>query len=216
MTILGPYDGKLADGDERVVLQRPDEPPLDDPTTIPRLPEDEVIYDNLPPWPADADGRGASLQRVAADAYGNLPTSWQAESPSPGRFDGRVSLAGDFNDDGVVNDVDIDLLSFQIRQPAPNPAYDLNGDRKVDALDRDHLIRSILNSTYGDSNLDQLFTSQDFIQVFQAGKYEDEIIGNGSWAEGDWNGDGDFDSNDIILAFQMGAYSAAAKPPGSL
>ncbi|MFC1757753.1 tandem-95 repeat protein [Planctomycetota bacterium] len=54
----------------------------------------------------------------------------------------------------------------------------------------------------GDSNLDGEFNSQDLVLVLQVGEYEDDIVGNSSWAEGDWDCSGDFDSEDLILAFQ--------------
>lgn len=58
----------------------------------------------------------------------------------------------------------------------------------------------------GDANLDGLFTSEDLVQVFQAGEYEDGIDGNSSWATGDWNGDAEFGSLDLVRAFQAGTY----------
>jgi hypothetical protein len=58
----------------------------------------------------------------------------------------------------------------------------------------------------GDANLDGRFDSNDFVHVFQAGKYEDSIPNNATWEEGDWNGDGDFDSDDMIFAFIFGMY----------
>jgi hypothetical protein len=61
----------------------------------------------------------------------------------------------------------------------------------------------------GDANLDGLFNSTDLIQVFQAGKYEDEIVGNSSWTTGDWNWDDEFDSGDLVAAFQAGGYEKA-------
>ena len=35
-------------------------------------------YDNLPPWPMEAAGAGAALQRRVVDAYGNDPANWAA------------------------------------------------------------------------------------------------------------------------------------------
>jgi hypothetical protein len=63
----------------------------------------------------------------------------------------------------------------------------------------------------GDANLDGVFSSNDLVQVLQAGKYEDDVASNATWHEGDWNGDGDFTSQDFVLAFQRGSYSAAAR-----
>ena len=44
--------------------------------------------------------------------------------------------------------------------------------------------------------------------VFAAGEFEDDIVGNSTWEEGDWNGDGDFSTGDLVAAFQIGHYSA--------
>ena len=61
----------------------------------------------------------------------------------------------------------------------------------------------------GDVNHDGLFDSSDLVQLFQAGEYEDRVVGNSVFEEGDFNGDGDFDSSDLIMAFQQGHYETA-------
>ncbi|MEZ6115943.1 MAG: FG-GAP-like repeat-containing protein [Pirellulaceae bacterium] len=58
----------------------------------------------------------------------------------------------------------------------------------------------------GDANRDGVFDSADFVQVFQAGQFEDEVRGNSIWETGDWNDDGDFDSADLVYAFTFGVY----------
>ncbi|MCA9168637.1 MAG: hypothetical protein KDB23_13270, partial [Planctomycetales bacterium] len=55
-------------------------------------------------------------------------------------------------------------------------------------------------------DLDGEFSSSDLINVFQAGEYEDDNIGNSFWSTGDWNGDGEFTTGDLVLAFQDGGY----------
>ena len=60
----------------------------------------------------------------------------------------------------------------------------------------------------GDSNDDGQFDSADFVKVFRAGEYEDDVDNNSSFEEGDWNGDGDFTSADLVLAFRSGNYEA--------
>ena len=82
--LVGPYTGQLSGDTDRVQLQRPDGPPADEPGYIPRLIEDEVIYDDTAPWPTDADGRGSSLNRLELGLLGNDPASWTAAVPSPG------------------------------------------------------------------------------------------------------------------------------------
>ncbi|MCA9170386.1 MAG: hypothetical protein KDB23_22060 [Planctomycetales bacterium] len=58
----------------------------------------------------------------------------------------------------------------------------------------------------GDANFDGVFDSADFLSVFRAGQYSDQIAQNSTWFTGDWNGDFEFDSADLVAAFQTGAY----------
>ncbi|MBN2022704.1 MAG: lamin tail domain-containing protein [Pirellulales bacterium] len=82
--MVGPYTGKLADGGEAVQLQRPDEPPLEEPDYYPRLLEDEIDYNDKAPWPTAADGGGSSLHRASLGAWGHDPAGWTAAAPTPG------------------------------------------------------------------------------------------------------------------------------------
>ena len=73
--ILGPYAGKLNNATDRVALERPQAPDLPgDPLAW--VVVDEVIYSDQPPWPAQADGGGASLHRLSAVGSGNDPSNW--------------------------------------------------------------------------------------------------------------------------------------------
>jgi len=77
--VVGPYDGRLANGGDRVALQRPQasDDPLQ-PEDISWVVVDEVIYFDREPWPAEADGNGSPLQRLATTESGNDPASWAA------------------------------------------------------------------------------------------------------------------------------------------
>ena len=77
------------------------------------------------------------------------------------------------------------------------------------------MIEDIVGTHYGDANLDRRFNSGDLVQVFQSGEYEDAVLGNSTWSEGDWDGDGDFTTSDLVLAFTSGSYVAAARPFGN-
>jgi hypothetical protein len=155
------------------------------------------------------------LQRVATATLGNAASSWGAAAPTPGRFS-PPTLPGDFDANGVVDAVDINLLFEQLRSPTPDTRFDLTGDGAVDDQDRDTLILEILDTTYGDANLDGIFDSNDLIRIFVAGKYEDGVPLNALWEEGDWDGDGECGTADLVLAFQTGGYESpalgAAKP----
>ena len=101
--IIGPFDGRLANGGETVRLLRPDNTQgidHDDAGYVPYLPVEAVSYDNREPWPSDADGTGLSLQRKAADRFGNEPANWLAAAPTAGRANAGPE-AGDRDADGM-------------------------------------------------------------------------------------------------------------------
>jgi hypothetical protein len=209
--LMGGYDLQLSGTGERVTLLRPDTS-ITEPIVLPRVQEDEVIYDDRVPWPDDASGSGNSLNRKGPSLYGSDGQSWIAAAASPGRVSFEQQ-AGDFDGDGLINVTDITLLFEQLQSATPDIAFDLNGDGQVDAADRDVLILDLIGTTYGDATLDNVFESHDLVVVFQIGEYEDGIPGNSTWDEGDWNGDGDFDSNDLLLAAQAGGYSLELPRP---
>ncbi len=130
--------------------------------------------------------------------------------PSPGWPNG-TGFPGDFNRDGNLDVEDVDLLCNAIRTAAPpDDTLDLNRDQRLSDSDLQYLIEVILGTSLGDANLDGVFDSSDFVEVFVAGEYEDDSIRNSTWAEGDWDCDGDFTTSDLVAALQAGGYSAAA------
>lgn len=200
--LVGGYGGQLNNSDDDVVVLSPIASPADRPNFVPRVQADEVLYDDLAPWPVAADGTGSSLQRVDLTALGNAASSWVAGVPTPGTAGDIVApIRGDFDASGTVDAADINLLFEQIRSGANNGAFDLTADGLVDAADRDELVMTILGTNYGDANLNGIFDQMDFISIFAAGEYEDGIDGNSTWETGDWDGDGDFTSQDLVLAF---------------
>jgi hypothetical protein len=140
------------------------------------------------------------------------------ENPLPfGTFTFLRLIPYDFNESGVQDAADIDLLSAAVRDGSNDLKYDVNGDQIVGEADRQAWISQLRGTCTGDANLDGLFTSDDLVMVLTAGQYEDAEIGNSSWATGDWSGDAEFDSSDLIVAFQEGCYEtggvAAASVP---
>jgi hypothetical protein len=79
--IFGPYSGTLQNSGELLELQRLD---YFGPNDFAWVTLDAVRYNDRPPWPAAADGAGASLQRINASAYGNDPVNWAGAIPSRG------------------------------------------------------------------------------------------------------------------------------------
>lgn len=202
--LFGGYTGQLSGNGERINLQRPDLSAIGQ-GVLPRVIEDEVVFDDRAPWPESADGQGRSLHRIGTGVFGSDADSWSGLNPTPGVAT-FASVPGDFDRNGLVDVADISMLFAQLRLPTPDPNYDLNSDRLVNVGDRDYMIHSILDTNYGDADLDGTFDSQDLIMVFQSGGYESATASNLTWAQGDWNGDGKFDTSDLTLAAQSGAY----------
>ena len=135
---------------------------------------------------------------------------------------GPIELPGDFDGDGQLTALDIDLLSDAVLAGNNPSQFDLNGDSNVNQSDRDVWVNDLKFTYYGDADFDGEFNTTDFVAAFVGGKYEDGIAANAGWASGDWNGDKEFDTTDFITAFVDGGYEigprqvAAVPEPSSL
>jgi hypothetical protein len=91
--IFGPFTGKLADEGEKISLSKPGDPELDANMSVPMIEVDRVTYNDRLPWPTEADGNGATLQRLDATAYGSDPINWAADTGggTPGDVPPQVS-----------------------------------------------------------------------------------------------------------------------------
>ena len=144
------------------------------------------------------------------------------DNPAGLRVDGLVAFAmpgglvGDYNGNGVLDATDFDELAMAVLDSSDDLRFDANGDGSVTDADRQFWVTELANTWIGDSNMDGEFSSTDFVVVFGAGEYEDELTANSTWATGDWNGDKEFNSSDFVAAFTDGGYEkgprAAAVP----
>jgi len=138
------------------------------------------------------------LNRTLTNA--EVQTLWKA---AKGEF--VPTKPGDYNKDGVVNAVDADLQAVALKTPTQNLAtYDENKDGTINIVDREIWVASRAKTWMGDANLDLVFDSSDFVDVFTAGLYETGKAAG--WSQGDWNGDQLFDSGDFVIAFADGGY----------
>ena len=204
VAVTGGFAGQLSNAGERVQLQRPDQSPAGQPDVIPRLSEDEVIYDNLAPWPALIAGQ--SLLRRAPVFYGSQETSWTASHATPGSVDYAGGVLGDFTGDGQVTSNDIDLL-FDAAQREPVATYfDLDGNGIVDQADASWLLQQI-GVLPGDANLDGVVDGSDF------NRWNDNKFANCTklWEHGDFNGDGGVDAADFNI-WTANRFMPAAAP----
>ena len=131
VTIVGALSASLSNSTGRIALQQPDAPNASG--LIPNVVVDEVVYDDLAPWP-DADGTGQSLVRDNLEANGNVSTSWTAVLPTPGSLETEF-LLGDANLDGVVNFLDIGPFVTVIQTGLFLDQADVNRDGEINFLD---------------------------------------------------------------------------------
>ena len=118
-------------------------------------------------------------------------------------------VTGDFNNDGQLTGVDIDLLTTESAAGNNPPAYDLNSDALVDADDVGVWINDLFKSWIGDANLDGEFSSADLVTVLASGTYEAEV--DSAWTTGDFNGDGRTNSGDLVAALADGGYEVGPR-----
>ena len=119
---------------------------------------------------------------------------------------------GNLNADDIVDADDIDLLYAYIDSlggsgsaPPADPLSDLNSDGLVDGLDMDFLITEILDSQYGDFNLDGRI---DLTDLSILGTYYG-LVGLG-YAKGDANGNGVVDLGDLTILGTYYGFDASA------
>ena len=139
--LIGPFFKNLGHDGSRVQLMKPGDGAVA-PTGFVLV--DQVVYYDVAPWPAAANGMGASLQRRTTSAFGDFAVSWRAQSPTPG-LTTFVQL-GDLDWDGAVDADDVDDFVLGLSNPA---AYerrhtvaatvagdiDLDGDLDLDDID---------------------------------------------------------------------------------
>ena len=127
------------------------------------------------------------------------------------RANRAIGVSGDFNLDGLLDVEDINLLSIEVRNNTHKNSFDLNADSLVNDDDRQIWVDELKSTYFGDANLDGEFNSRDLVLIFQAGEFEDDVIGNSTWATGDWDGNSDFNSGDFVVAFQAGGYEVGQR-----
>ncbi len=200
------YSLALAGG-ETVVLETTT--PLDDPNNVPNNTLDtnlRIVDAGGNTLMADAnsaaDGKNAKLTFTAATA-GTYYVAVSAEGGS-GTYvltaSGATAIDGDFDDNGVYDCFDIDLLTAEVSSLANNPSFDLTGDGLVDLSDRDAWLAEAatfngFSDAYllGDLNLDGTTDGVDFI-VWNSNKFTTA----NAYCSGDINMDGFVDGQDFI------------------
>jgi hypothetical protein len=139
---------------------------------------------------------------------------------------GNPPVACDFDDDGVCDTVDIDLLGTEIIAGTNDTAFDLNGDMVVDLADQDMwrgiaatengFAESYLN---GDADLDGSVVAGDLNALGTNWQSSPD----GPWSHGDFDANGFVDAGDLNLlglnwqgSIAAAASAASVPEPGTL
>ena len=126
--LFGPYGGKLANTGESFGLYKPDPPqlaPHPDAGFVPYVLVEQISYSSLAPWPTNASGTGASLQRQVASSYGNDPANWFAAAPTAAGP--NTTNAFDADGDGLPDAWEIQYFGA-INDPRATPNADPDND----------------------------------------------------------------------------------------
>jgi hypothetical protein len=141
---------------------------------------------------------------IAATTGGALVDS-DGDSDGTYRFHFQ-RLLGDFNGDGKVDDVDIDLLRDAILGMSSDVKFNVNGlgdPNTPDEADFTYMIEVILATAFGDSNLDHR------VDCWDLGYVRRNFGMTGGWAKGNSTLDLDIDAKDLALVRNNFGFPAA-------
>ncbi len=128
--LIGPLKGRLSNSGESISLLRPDNKQgIDqvDAGYVPYIPVERISYDNVSPWPSNANGSGLSLQRSSIFKFGDDPENWYSALPTAGRKNAEVTV-DDLDADGMIDKWEI---TYGLN---PSDASDAIGDADLDGV----------------------------------------------------------------------------------
>ncbi len=137
-----------------------------------------------------ADGLAAPMEAAAATEVVHVLES-EASAAEQAPTTPAFMVLGDFNQDGEINATDIDMLATAIRQNGDS-SFDLNSDGLINRGDMDQLVTGILNTHYGDANLDGFVDEVDSATLIRSWFSSDQ-----GWSNGDFDGDEAIDGSDF-------------------
>ncbi|MEQ9455464.1 MAG: DUF4465 domain-containing protein [Phycisphaeraceae bacterium] len=121
------------------------------------------------------------------------------------------ALPGDINNDNIITPDDINTLTDNFN----NPDFDLTGDRLTNQDDLTRLVTDLLNTHFGDTNLDHAVDLIDLSTL--ASNFGVDFIQPPGWGLGDFNADHTIDLIDLsTLAANFGNTTTSIPTPSSL
>ena len=142
------------------------------------------------------DGVSYTVHARSTDTAGNVEIGTTVTFA----YEATPLTPGDFNDDGVYDEHDIDALVAEIAAGTHTVSFDLTGDGLVNLADRDAWLAEAgainlpSGNSYqlGDANLDGFVDVSDF-GIWNAHKFTSVA----AWSAADWNADGVVDVSDF-------------------
>ncbi len=240
VVLVGPMLPSLSNNYGVVKLQKPDMAPVDEPTVVPRVLVDEVLYDDLAPWPQAADGSGDSLQRRRPATLGIDAASWRALAPTPGiaRYEVQVesiTINGGQTTRSAVTAVSVVFDSPVSAPPAAFALTNVTSGQQVTGLSVQSTVASgkttaILTFDPGPSVIERNLDGN----TLAGGYYQLTVLASGVTAQtgdasldrdvhfGEQTSDlffrkyGDHDGNDLVNLFDFASFRATfGKSSGS-
>jgi hypothetical protein len=174
-SVVGEYGGRLQTGGETLSLIRPGGTPAEDVII------DQVTYDNLPPWPASADGLGYSLQLLDPAQDNNRSASWVVAT-------GALKKATP----GGLNSVKTTLAAYPrlwLNEICPTNPVVVKGGGKVDGFGQHDPWVELYNGGTNTLSLAGYFLSSQFTNLTEWGFPLTTQIGPGQfllvWLDGE-------------------------------
>ena len=118
---------------------------------------------------------------------------------------------GDFNGNGELDVLDLDLISAEIGANSADIRFDLDGNGEISEADRIAWVTDVKSTFFGDANLDGKVDRSD-LNALGANWLSTTAT---SWSEGDFDGDGVVASSDLNYIganWQSGNAAAATVP----
>ncbi|HEX7860941.1 MAG TPA: lamin tail domain-containing protein [Verrucomicrobiae bacterium] len=124
---FGPLSGKLSNTGEQISLQRPDNPQINEPDTVPYIVVDEFTYRPESQPFASGAGTGQSIHRQP-NSFAQDPLSWIAADPNAGAY---AAGSNDADNDGLPAEWE---NSYGLRDDSSIGNDGPNGDPDGDGL----------------------------------------------------------------------------------
>ena len=138
-------------------------------------------------------------------------TAAGANSSTTAALNSAFTRRGNVNGDAVTDSTDIDYLYSQLGKTSGDTwLLDLNVDGAINQADVDVLVKNLLFTAYGDTNLDRKVNFSDLLVLAK------NYGAAGTWSGGDFDGTGVVDFGDLLLLAKNYNFGAGSPTSATL